>query len=304
MGIFIVGLIALIVGVLGSRPDGPFHRFKRIIIAISIILMLVGILTASIRQINAGRVGVQVLFGEVLQDKVLHEGLTLVNPLVDVKEMTVQTQNYTMSGVSDEGQKSGDDAIRVLSKDGLEVVIDMTILYRVISSECPKIYQKIGLDYQDKVVRPITRTTIRESASYFDAVALFSLKREEFEHMIRTKIDDEFKSRGLILEQIMVRNIALPKSVKESIERKITAVQDAQRMEFVLQKEKQEAERKRVEAQGVADAQKIVNSGLSDKILQFEMIKVQKELVTSPNSKIIVMGNSKGGVPFILGGEK
>lgn len=93
----------------------------------------------------------------------------------------------------------------------------------------------------------------------------------------------------------------MPNSVKESIERKITAVQEAQRMKFVLEKEEQEAERKRVEAQGVADAQKIVNLGLSDRVLQFEMIKVQKEIANSPNSKIIILGNSKNTPPFIIG---
>ena len=208
-----------------------------------------------------------------------------------------------MSGTSSEGERVGDDAIRVLSKDGLEVIIDLTVLYRVMAPDAPKLYREVGITYQDKIIRPITRTGIRESASYYDAIALFAEKREDFESRIKEKIADDFRKRGLYLEQLLVRNIALPASVKESIERKITAIQDAQRMEFVLQKERQEAERKRVEAQGTADAQRIVNLGLSDKILQFEMIKVQKELVNSPNSKIIILGNSKGGVPFIIDGK-
>jgi regulator of protease activity HflC (stomatin/prohibitin superfamily) len=209
-----------------------------------------------------------------------------------------------MSATNEEGMKKGDDAIRVLSKDGLEVIIDLTVLYKILPSDASIIFREIGLDYQDKIIRPVTRTGIRESASYYNAVDLFAEKRDEFQDRIRIKIDEEFKKRGLVLEQMLVRDINLPKSVKESIERKITANQDAQRMEYVLQKETQEAERKRVEAQGVADAQKIVNSGLSDKILQFEMIKVQKELATSPNSKIILMGGGKGGVPFIIGDGK
>jgi regulator of protease activity HflC (stomatin/prohibitin superfamily) len=301
MTIIIIGLIVLLVGFFSGR-NTPLGRFKSLVILAGVIITIVGFLTASLRQIDAGHVGVQVLFGQV-QEGILYEGLNIVNPLVDVKQLSIQTQNYTMSGASSEGERVGDDAIRVLSKDGLEVIIDLTVLYRVMAPDAPKLYREVGITYQDKIIRPITRTGIRESASYYDAIALFAEKREDFESRIKEKIADDFRKRGLYLEQLLVRNIALPASVKESIERKITAIQDAQRMEFVLQKEKQEAERKRVEAQGTADAQRIVNLGLSDKILQFEMIKVQKELVNSPNSKIIILGNSKGGVPFIIDGK-
>jgi regulator of protease activity HflC (stomatin/prohibitin superfamily) len=303
MILLIIGIVVLIVGYLGSKANGPTLRYKGIMMTLGVLLIIIGMLTSAIRQINPGHIGVQVFFGKV-QKSILYEGLSFVNPLMDIKEMSIQTQNYTMSATNEEGMKKGDDAIRVLSKDGLEVIIDLTVLYKILPSDASIIFREIGLDYQDKIIRPVTRTGIRESASYYNAVDLFAEKRDEFQDRIRIKIDEEFKKRGLVLEQMLVRDINLPKSVKESIERKITANQDAQRMEYVLQKETQEAERKRVEAQGVADAQKIVNSGLSDKILQFEMIKVQKELATSPNSKIILMGGGKGGVPFIIGDGK
>ncbi|TAL68490.1 MAG: prohibitin family protein [Bacteroidetes bacterium] len=302
MTLIIVSLIILAIGIWGTKQDSPLQRFKSLILIVGAIVFIIGIGTSSIRQINPGHVGVQVLFGQV-QKQVLYEGLNFVNPLIDVTEMSTQTQNYTMSGTYSEGAKQGDDAIRVLSNDGLEVVIDLTILYRVVATSAPVIYRSIGVDYEDKVIRPTARTGIRESASYFDATDLFAEKREEFEQKIRNQIEKAFKERGLVLEQMLVRNISLPASVKESIERKITAVQDAQRMKFVLEKEQQEAERKRVEARGVADAQRIVNEGLSDRVLQFEAIKIQKELVNSPNSKIIIMGNSRGTVPFIIGGD-
>jgi regulator of protease activity HflC (stomatin/prohibitin superfamily) len=128
---------------------------------------------------------------------------------------------------------------------------------------------------------------------YYDAVALYSTKRDEFQDRIFKSIAADFRQRGLILEQLLVRNINLPNSVKQTIESKINAEQEAQKMQFVLQKEKQEAERKRVEAQGIADYQKIISAELSDKQLQYEMIKAQKEIATSTNTKIIIMGNSK-----------
>lgn len=300
MGLIILGLIILLIGILGAKSTSQVSRFKILFTGGGILLIIIGILTASVVQINAGHVGVQVLFGKV-QPYVLDEGLHIINPLIDVKEMSVQTQNYTMSSTYEEGERLGDDAIRILSKDGLEVIIDMTILFRVISNEAPKIYREIGIEYRDKIIRPIVRTKVRENAVNYNAVDLYSSKRESFENEIRNDLINVLKERGIQMEQLLIRNINLPKSVKESIERKITAVQEAQRMQYVLEKEKQEAERKRVEAQGIADAQRIINAGLTDKVLQFESIKVQKELVNSQNSKIIVIGSGKGTPPFIIG---
>jgi regulator of protease activity HflC (stomatin/prohibitin superfamily) len=158
--------------------------------------------------------------------------------------------------------------------------------------------KETGMDFKDKVVRPITRTKIRDNAVYYTAVDLYSTRSDEFQTRIFKTIESDFKKRGLVLEQLLVRNITLPATVKASIEEKIKAEQDAQKMEFVLQKEKQEAERKRVEAQGIADYQRIMSSGLTDKQLQYENIQVMKGLVTSPNSKVIIMG--KGSTPVII----
>jgi len=203
-----------------------------------------------------------------------------------------------MSGLHDEGQKSGDDAIRVLTTDGLEVTIDLSVLYHVVPADAPKLLRETGIDYEVKIVRPLTRTRIRDNAVYYDAVALYSTKRDEFQQRIYNSIEKDFRSRGLILEQLLVRNITLPQSVKTTIEQKINAEQDAQKMQFILQKERQEAERKRVEAQGIADYQRIISESLSDRQLQYESIKAQLELAKSANAKIIVLG--KGNTPLIL----
>jgi regulator of protease activity HflC (stomatin/prohibitin superfamily) len=293
----ILGLILLLVSFSLKSSLNPFTKFANTLKIIGISVILLGVLSSTFKQIDAGKVGVQSLYGSV-QKQVLESGLNIINPLVDVTEFDTQTQNYTMSVVHDEGDKEGDDAIRVLSNDGLEVVIDLTVLYRVLPSDAPKIYKTIGLDYSMKIVRPITRTRIRDNAVYYDAVALYSTKRNEFQQRIFKSIEQDFKSRGLVLEQLLIRNINLPASVKITIESKINAEQDAQKMTFVLQKEKQEAERKRVEAQGIADAQRIISDGLTDKQLQYEQIKAQKELAASPNTKIIFM-NGKN-TPVIL----
>jgi regulator of protease activity HflC (stomatin/prohibitin superfamily) len=246
-------------------------------------------------QLNAGQIGVQSLFGKI-QSRTLSEGLNIVNPLVSVRKIDVKTQNYTMSAKHNEGDIEGDDAIRALTKDGLELVIDLSVLYRVSASDAPNLIRLVGPDYIDKIVRPITRTKIRDNSVYYDAVELYSTKRDEYQARITKDIEVEFKKRGLILENILVRNITLPETVKKAIEEKIRTEQESQKMQYVLSKEKQEADRKRVEAQGIADYQKIIGEGLSDKQLKYEQIKAYKELANSENAKVIIMPNNGSNI--------
>jgi len=292
LGLIIFGVTGIIV-----KNNALLFRYGKIGRVIGGLLILLGIILSSVIQIDAGEIGIKVLFGSVKND-VLGSGLHLVNPLYEIKKVDVKTQNYTMSGVHDEGNQLGDDAIRVLTSDGLEVTIDLTVLYRVVANDAPKLIQQTGLDFKDKIVRPITRTKIRDNAVYYQAIELFSTKRDEFQQRIYKSIEEDFKKRGLLLEQLLVRNITLPNSVKASIESKINAEQDAKKMEFVLQKERQEAERKRVEAQGIADYQRIINTGLTDQQLQYEQIKAMKEIALSQNSKIVIMG--KGTAPVLI----
>jgi len=298
MFIIFIGIALLVIGTVLANNDSPAKSFSGTIRIVGVIVILAGIGLSSVKQIEPGDVGVQKLFGKV-NDNILESGLNIINPLVEVVTFDVRTQNYTMSGVNDEGDKGGDDAIRVLSADGLEVIIDLTVLYKVIPTEAPRILKEIGTDYRNTIVRPICRTKIRDNAVYYDAVALYSSKRDEFQSRIFKTIESDFSSRGLMLEQLLVRNITLPESVKATIESKINAEQDAQKMTFVLQKEKQEAERKRVEAQGIADYQKILSTQLSDKLLQYEMIKA---ISTSPNAKLIIL-DSKKSAPIIIDGK-
>jgi regulator of protease activity HflC (stomatin/prohibitin superfamily) len=300
MILIIIGLILALVGKVLKKRNEDLSGMGNGFFWGGLSIAVFGLLWSSIKQIDAGKVGVQSLFGKV-QTQVLPSGLNLINPLMDVLELDIKTQNYTMSGVHDEGEKDGDDAIRVLTADGLEVTIDLTVLYSLLPSEAPRLVRETGVDYQNKIIRPLTRTKMRDNAVYFTAVDLYSTKRDIFQSKIFKSIEDDFKKRGIILEQLLVRNITLPTTVKGSIEEKIKAEQDAQKMEFVLQKEKQEADRKRVEAQGIADYQRIISSGLGDKQLQYEQIQALKGLMTSPNSKVIIMNGGK--TPVILDGK-
>lgn len=295
-----IGLLFISIFIGNKALDDKSRRLFLLGKYLGIGIIVIGLMSAVFVQIGTGKVGVKTLFGKV-NDGILSSGLNIVNPLYHVTEMDIKTQNYTMSGVHSEGNKQGDDAIRVLTADGLEVVIDLTALYRVEPTKAPEILRNIGEDYQEILVRPITRTKIRDNAVYYDAVALYSSKRDEFQNRIFKSIEADFKTRGLVLEQLLIRNIALPERVKKTIEEKIQAEQEAQKMQFVLQKEKQEAERKRVEAQGISDYQNIINSSLTDRQLQYEQIKAYKDLATSQNAKVVIMG--KGNTPIILDGK-
>lgn len=299
MILIVLGLLMLVAyAVVGKLFPNP--KISNILRIASLVFIVLGVLSKSIKQIEPGEVGVKILFGKV-QNDVLYSGLNFINPLLDVERMDVKTQNYTMSGIHDEGDQLGDDAIRVLSSDGLEVIIDLTVLYRLIPEEGPNIVKKIGTDYTSKIVRPLTRTKIRDNAVYYDAISLYSKKRDEFQNRIFQSIEGDLKKRGILLEQLLIRNINLPQSVKQAIESKINAEQEAQKMQFVLQKERQEAERKRVEAQGIFDYQKMINASLSDNLIRYETIKAYKEIATSPNAKTLIMGDGK--TPLIIDGK-
>ncbi len=295
----ILGLIGYLASYfLPTNPNFSSTRFAPTVRVFSIGLLALGVFSSCIRQIDAGEVGVQKLFGDV-KEGYLESGLHVVNPLVELVKLNTRTQNYTMSAISSEGKVRGDDAIRVLSTDGLELIIDLTVLYHLEKAQTPKIVREIGPNIEEVIVRPISRTKIRDNAVNFTAIELYSTRRSEFQAKIYHDIDSLFNARGVQLEQILVRNITLPESVKLAIESKINAEQDAQKMQYVLQKEKQEADRKRVEAQGIADYQKILSTGLSDKLLQYEAIKAQKEVALSPNSKVIIM-NGKSSPQMLL----
>ncbi|MFM1963630.1 MAG: hypothetical protein RLZZ172_2475, partial [Bacteroidota bacterium] len=212
MVLLILGVIFFILGSSLLKADAKFAAVGKPFKITGLVLILIGALSSSVRQVDAGYVGVKALFGKV-QNETLSSGLNMINPLMSVTDIDIRTQNYTMSGVHDEGTKSGDDAIKVLTADGLEVTIDLSVLYRVNPVEAPKMIREIGINFEDKIVRPITRTRIRDNSVYYDAVALYSTKRDEFQSRIFKTIETDFKQRGLILENLLVRNITLPASV-------------------------------------------------------------------------------------------
>lgn len=297
----IFGLIALIAAVVayfigkGTPQRSPLLRF------LPWIFVVIGIIVigqSSVVVIDPGHVGVQALFGDVL-DEVLPNGLHVINPFVDVIQMDTKTQAYTMSGKANEGQLAGDDAIETLSNDGLTLRLELTVQYRLSQSEAAKVYRNIGVDYVEKVVRPEIRSAIRDGAVSYVATDLYSTKRDEFMLNVKKRIEKAFSERGIILENALLRDIELPERVREAINEKIAAEQESQQMVYVLQKETQEAERKRVEAKGISDAQTIISSSLSSQYLQYNYIQTLKSLADGKNSTFVIAPMDQKLTPMI-----
>ena len=242
-----------------------------------------------------GMAGVMLLFGKV-QDEALPSGLHFINPFANVVEMEIRTLNYTMSSTADEGQKKGDDSIAVITKDGLTVKLDCTLFYSVQQDKVGEIYQNIGPDFEDKILRSEIRASLRDAAASLMATELYTSKRQAFVDQVTKTLTVSFQKVGINMEQVLLRNVILPDQITKAINDKIAADQDAQKMIFVLQKEQQEAERKRIEAEGQAKAQQIVSASLTPQILEYQRIQALRYVGEKGN--LIITGGG-GATPLI-----
>jgi len=257
-------------------------RLAAIVIAVIVLIVLL----ASTTSVPTGHVGVLTIFGRVTGE-VLPEGIHLINPLKSVEKLSIQTQ-------------SEKESASVPSNEGLIIALDTSLLFRLDRDKAAYVYQSVGSDYAEKVVEPTLRAAIRAATSAHTANALYTNARELVQQQIQDELKAQLAPRGVIVENVLLRDVQLPAMLKGSIEAKQQAEQDALRMSFILQKEKQEAERKRIEAQGIADFQKIVAQGISPQLLEWKGIEATEKLAVSPNSKIVIIGNSKNGLPLVL----
>jgi len=193
------------------------------------------------------------------------------------------------------------ESANVPSSEGLMMSLDTSLIYHLNPDRAAVVFQSIGSDYEDKVVEPTLRSAIREATASHAANALYTGEREAVANEIQSKITEELSKRGISVENILLRDIQLPATLKASIEAKQQAVQEALAMNFRLQKETQEAQRKRIEAAGVRDFQQIVAQGITPSLLEWKGIEATENLAKSANSKVVVIGNNKNGLPLILG---
>lgn len=262
---------------------------RRTAAVLGIVVLLGVALAASLAYVPAGHVGVLTLFGRVTGD-VLPEGTHFVNPL---------KRNVTMSVRTEELKEQAS----VPSQEGLLVTLDTSLLYRLDATKADQVYRTIGPDYLNVVVVPNLRSAIRAVTAANSANALYTGQREMVAQKIAEDLKRELEPRGVVVESVLLRDVQLPPMVRQSIEAKQQAEQEALRMSFVLQREKQEAERKRIEAGGISDFQKIVAQGISQQLLTWKGIEATEKLASSNNAKVVVIGSGSNGLPLILGNQ-
>ena len=296
--VLIAILLLLVAGIawrMKTKLGFPLSARLIVVQWVTLALGLVVLLGSMAVIIPPGQAGVVVLFGTV-REQVLPAGLHFINPFSQVVEMEVRTRNYTMSGIADEGQKKGDDSIPVITSDGLTVKLDATVFYHLDQERCPKIYEKIGTDVEGQILRSQIRTSLRDAAAGLSATELDPTHRMGFVENVTKTLTTAVKERGIVMEQVLLRNVLLPDQITKAINDKIAADQDAQKMAFVLQKEKQEAERKRIEAEGQAKAQQIVSQSLTPQIIEYQRIQALRDIGAKGNLIITPMG---GATPMI-----
>jgi regulator of protease activity HflC (stomatin/prohibitin superfamily) len=265
---------------------------RRGIGAVAIFLLVVFALVVfaaggPFRTVPAGHVGVKDFFGNVAPS-VLSPGINVVMPLTSVVRMSVQTQEIK-------------EVAEVPSQEGLILSLETSLLFQLDPAKAAEIYRTVGSDYASTIVEPQFRSAIREVTASYEAKALYSAERDKIANEIFALFRRLAGDRGIIVQQVLLRRMVLPPVVANAIQEKLRREQEAEQMKFVLQKEQQEAERKRIEAQGVADFQRIVAQGISTQLLEWKGIEATEKLAASSNTKIVVIGNSKTGLPIILG---
>jgi len=291
MGLLAV-IVILVLGlvVVALRRGGTGALSPRSLASFTLLIVTVLVLGRSVRVIAAGSVGVVDLFGRV-SPVPLNAGIQFANPLARVVTMSIKTLELK-------------EVMDVPSKEGLTMNIECSVLFHLDPEKAADVYRTIGQDYVPVILEPQFRSVTRGVTAGYEAKALYTSEREHLAQVITGDLQKLLGPRGVLIESTPLRRLTLPQRITTAIEEKLSADQESQRMEFVLLKEKQEAERKRIEASGVADFQRIVAQGISPELLRWKGIEATTKIAESPNSKVIVIGGGKDGLPLILGGSQ
>jgi prohibitin 1 len=271
----------------GARSGSGLRRGA---LGLLVILLIAILAVSSTSCVRTGHVGVVTLFGRVT-GRTMGEGIHLVHPMSRVHELDIKTLEIK-------------ERASVPTKEGLIMGVEASVLYHLQPDRAADVFQKIGVDYANVLLVPNFRSAIRAVTAANSASSLYSDGREGIARQILADVQQQVQPRGIVIENVLLRDLQIPESLKHAIEAKQQAQQEAQRMEFVLQREQQESERKRVEAQGIKDFQNIVTQGISDKLLEWKGIEATIELARSQNAKVVVVGNAKTGLPLIFAGDR
>lgn len=288
--LFIIALLAAIAaGVVFFNAKKRMNKQESSLALMGLVVAVLIAFTQLWTVIPAGHVGVVDFFG-VVSDNTLRPGINIINPLANVIKFDARTQELK-------------ELMDVPSKEGLSVQLELSLLYSLNVENANKIYKSVGEDYVEKILVPQFRSVVRGVTASYDARALYTAERTVLAKTMETDLTTLVKPRGINIEAAPLRRILLPAGLTASIEEKLKSEQESQRMQFILQRETQEAERKRIEAKGIADFQDIVARGISDQLLKWKGIEATEKLASSNNTKIVVIGSGKDGLPLILGGN-
>ncbi len=258
-------------------------------VVLIVIFLILSLFFTSFRIIPSGNVGVKLTLGKV-DFQELRPGLHIVIPAIqDIVEMSVRTHSYDLRGIN---------SINSLSKDGLTINTELTVLYKIMPDKAAEIFVEYGLDYEDKIIKPVIRAAVRDVIATLDSSQVYQ-ERELIQKKLMEKVSKELRKRYILLDEILIRDIKLPKRVVEAIEQKRRAYEEMQKMKFIVEKEKLEAERKRVEAKGIADANKIIAGSLTKEYLQWKFIENIKDYATGENNTVILIPYGKDLTPII-----
>jgi|SRR5579859_19933 len=271
----------------GRIIDMQGGSMVRILGFVFIGFLIVVFVFAAVTRVDSGAVGVLTLFGRVTGEA-LPEGMHLINPFKTNHELSIRTQEIK-------------ETASVPSSEGLVMSLDTSLIFHLNPEKAADVFQKIGPNYAEVLIEPNLRAAIREATASHSANALYTGEREAVARQIFDQLTKLLGQRGFIVESVLLRDIQLPATLKASIESKQQAEQESLAMSFRLQKEKQEAERKRIEAAGVRDFQQIVAQGITPSLLEWKGIEATENLAKSPNAKVVVIGGGKNGLPLILG---
>ncbi len=269
------------------------NKARKLIILAVLIIFGLWLFFASIVIVEAGETGVYSLFGKVKNEE-LKSGFHLVIPIAKVTKMSIRTEEYTMSIAQGEGKKAAADAITSLTKEGLSVDLDMTVLYRLNEEKASDVYKELGLNYDEKIIRPSIRTSIRDIIAQYEAKDIYSEKRQEAAQKIMEALKIDLEFRGIVVEEVLLRNVALPPNLAQAIQEKLQAEQEAEKYDFILTREKKEKERKIIEAEGQEEAQRIINRSLTTNYLYYLYINQLKDR----EGTIYVPTNPSTGMPL------
>lgn len=287
---FIASILTTLIAVLVFLNSEKLSN-KQTSLAVRSVSLLIAVVAAissvfkTLIIIPVGSVGVVELFGQVAEAP-LNSGIHLVNPFADVEEFSTRLRDVK-------------ETVEATSAEGLGFTLDVSLQYKLDPSKAVEFYKSLGTD-ETEIVTSRFRSSVREITASYPAEAIYSTKRQEVANRLSQRLSEQLFPLGFVVEEALLREVKLPEKLQNAVEQKLAAEQESQQMKFTLTKAQQEAERKRIEARGISDSQKIISQGLNSQIIQLRAIEATEKLAGSDNTKVVVVGGAQGGVPVSI----